>query len=256
MILGAFIGSISTGPIGSHLCRRYSLMLGLALMIICVVIMIVTTSFGALYFSRLLIGVANGMLLNFSMVYLQECAPPHFRGLCFGFVTSWITIGTTIGMVCLAKSFHMRTWHLTLTMQVINHSTSAILDRTAYQIPLYVCFASPVFLLVTLPFLPESPRWLLNHGREDEALRSLRFFREGAYDEVALQQEFEEMKKVARREAETSKDWRLIFELFKGHNLRRTIVCVGVGTANAGIGAMFILAFGTYFFQVVSSLLL
>jgi MFS family permease len=61
--------------------------------------MVVTTSFGALYFSRILVGIANGQLLTFTMVYLQETAPPHYRGLCFGLVTSWITIGTTIGMV-------------------------------------------------------------------------------------------------------------------------------------------------------------
>ncbi|KIX96377.1 uncharacterized protein Z520_07643 [Fonsecaea multimorphosa CBS 102226] len=231
MILGAFVGSLITGPIGAHLCRRYSLMMGCLLMIVCVVIMIVTTSLGALYFSRFLIGVANGFLLNFSMVYLQECAPAHLRGVCFGVVTSWIAIGTTIGMV-------------------INNSTAEMLSRGAYQIPLYACFAPPVILLFTLPFLPESPRWLLHHHRPDEALRSLRFFRAGAYDELALNQEFEAMKEIAEREAETQKDWRLIFELFRHHNLRRTVICVGVGTANAGVGAMFILAFGTYFFQI------
>ncbi len=125
------------------------------------------------------------------------------------------------------------------------------MSRQAYQIPLYACFPAPAILFLTLPLIHESPRWLLNHGRPTEALASLRFLRKGAYDEVALQQEFEEMKAVAAREAETQKDWRLIFELFKGHNLRRTIICVGVGTANAGVGAMFILAFGTYFFKTV-----
>ncbi|OQU96965.1 hypothetical protein CLAIMM_02970 [Cladophialophora immunda] len=231
MILGAFIGSLLTGPIGAHLCRRYSLMLGCLLMIVCIVIMIVTTSLGALYFARFLIGVANGFLLNFSMVYLQECAPAHLRGVCFGVVTSWIAIGTTIGMV-------------------INNSNAEMLSRKAYQIPLYACFVPPVILICTLPLLPESPRWLLHHHRPDEALRSLRFFRAGAFDELALNQEFEAMKEIADREAETQKDWRLIFELFRHHNLRRTIICVGVGTANAGVGAMFILAFGTYFFKI------
>ncbi|EER29321.1 hypothetical protein D8B26_008044 [Coccidioides posadasii str. Silveira] len=233
MILGSVIGSISTGFIGAHICRRYSLMFGSLIVIVCIAIMAETTSMGALYFSRLLIGVGNGLLLNFTILYLQECTPPRFRGLCLSMVTCWIAIGTTIGMV-------------------INHRTNHIMSRKAYQIPLYVCYPAPIILILTLPFLPESPRWLLHHGKTEEALRSLRFFRKGAYDEVAVQQEFEEMKAIARREAEARKDWRLFFELFKGHNLRRTIIAVGVGTANAGVGAMFILAFGTYFFRVAN----
>lgn len=99
---------------------------------------------------------------------------------------------------------------------------------------------------------PESPRWLLHHHRPEEALKSLRFFRKGAYDEVAVLEEFEEMKLVAAREAESQKDWRLVLELFKGTNRRRTIICVAVVTANAAVGAMFILSFGTYFLNIVS----
>ncbi|KAK3367746.1 general substrate transporter [Podospora didyma] len=233
MILGAFVGALLTGTIGARLCRRYSLMLSSLILIGALLIMTLTTSFGALYFSRFLCGVANGMLLNFTLVYLQESAPPHYRGLVFGLVTSWITIGTTIGMI-------------------INNETVKIMNRSAYQIPLYVCFPAPVILILTLPFLHESPRWLINHNRPEEALKSLRWLREGAYDEVALQQEFEEMRVIAAREAETSQDWSLILELFRGTNLRRTIICVGVGTANAGVGAMFILGFGSYFFSIAN----
>ncbi|KAB5546801.1 sugar porter family MFS transporter [Coniochaeta sp. 2T2.1] len=231
MILGAFMGSLICGPIGAKLSRRHSMMVASLIVIIALLIMTVTTSFGALYFSRLLCGIGNGLLLNFSMVYLQEVAPPYMRGLCFGLVTSWIVIGTTIGMV-------------------INKFTAEITSRQAYQIPLYACFPAPAILLLTLHFVPESPRWLLNHGKPEQALKSLRTLRKGAYDEVALQQEWEEMKAIAARESETKNDWRLFFELFKGTNLRRTIICVGVGTANAGVGAMFILAFGTYFLKM------
>lgn len=99
MILGSFLGSLLSGPLGTNLCRRYSIMLGSLLMIISVIIMVLTTSLGVLYFSRLLIGVANGLLLNFTLVYLQECSSAHFRGLCFGISTLWITTGTTVGMV-------------------------------------------------------------------------------------------------------------------------------------------------------------
>lgn len=125
-------------------------------------------------------------------------------------------------------------------------------SRDAYQIPLYVCFPIPALLIISLPFMPESPRWLLHHYRPEEALKSLRAFRKGAYDEISLLQEFEEMKTIAEREAKTEKDWRLMLDLFRGPNLRRTIICVGVTSVNSGVGAMFILSFGTYFFNIVS----
>ncbi|SPO07714.1 related to HXT1 - Low-affinity hexose facilitator [Cephalotrichum gorgonifer] len=231
MTVGSLVGAMSTGPIGAHLCRRYSLMLACTALLVSIVLMVVTTSFGVLYFARILCGLGNGVVMNFAFVYLQEVTPPHLRSLCFGIASFWITFGTTLGMV-------------------VNNATVGVAGRLSYQIPLYVCFPIPVALILSLPFLPESPRWLLHHNRPEEALKALRFFRKGAYDEVAVQQEFEEMKAVAAREAESEKNWRLVFELFKGTNLRRTIVCVGVTCANAGVGAMFILSFGTYFFTI------
>lgn len=110
MTLGSFIGALATGSIGAHLCRRYCLMLASVFLIVAVVIMVETTSFGALYFARLLCGLANGVLMNFAFVYLQECAPPHLRGLCFGMAAFWITFGTTIGMVRLTLDPRVACW--------------------------------------------------------------------------------------------------------------------------------------------------
>lgn len=126
-----------------------------------------------------------------------------------------------------------------------------MMSRLAYQIPLYVCFGVPAFLILTLPFMPESPRWLVDHGRHEEALKSLRFYRKGTFDEVAIQQELEEIKLAAEKAVRQGKAWNIILELFKGSNLRRTIISVGVTSANAGVGVMFILSFGTYFLKIV-----
>lgn len=99
MTLGSIVGSLATGPIGAYLGRRHSLMIACVLVVAATVIMVVTTSFGALYFARILVGFSNGVLINFATVFLGEIAPPHFRGLCFGMACFWITFGRVIGMV-------------------------------------------------------------------------------------------------------------------------------------------------------------
>lgn len=55
--------------------------------------MMTTTHLGALYVGRLLIGVANGFLMTFSQLWLQECSPARYRGFVVGAFTTAISIG-------------------------------------------------------------------------------------------------------------------------------------------------------------------
>jgi len=99
MVLGAFLASFSTGPLGSFMGRRWCILLGVVLLVASVTIMIVTTSMGVLYFSRLLMGYGNGLVMAFTMVYISELAPTKLRGLSYGLTSGWITIGTAVGQV-------------------------------------------------------------------------------------------------------------------------------------------------------------
>jgi MFS transporter, SP family, sugar:H+ symporter len=59
MTLGAFVGSLCAGPVSTYLNRRWSLFIGSILCVISVIVMITTTHVGALYFARLLLGIAK-----------------------------------------------------------------------------------------------------------------------------------------------------------------------------------------------------
>jgi len=59
MTLGAFVGSLMAGPISSYLNRRWSIFLGSFLCVIAVLVMVLTTKVGVLYFARLLLGIAK-----------------------------------------------------------------------------------------------------------------------------------------------------------------------------------------------------
>lgn len=99
MLLGAFIASFATGPLGSVLGRRWCILFGIILLIVSITIMIVTTALGPLYFARLVMGFGNGIVMTFTMVYVSELAPAKLRGLAYGFMTTWITAGTAVGLV-------------------------------------------------------------------------------------------------------------------------------------------------------------
>ncbi|KAK1752331.1 general substrate transporter [Echria macrotheca] len=231
MLLGALFACFITGPLGSVLGRTWCIFTGVLFLVASILTMIFTTSIQVLYFARLIMGIGNGLVMSFTYVYMSEIAPSRWRGLTYGLTSGWITIGTGVGVL-------------------ITNATANIDSKLCYQIPLFVLCALPVVSLVTLPFMPESPRWLLLKGREEQALKSLEWIRNGAYDRLALQAEFEEMRLNALHDLEGQSPW-LVLDLFRAKNLRRTLTSVGVGLINPGTGAMFVLAFGTYFYKVV-----
>ncbi|PGH15932.1 hypothetical protein AJ79_02099 [Helicocarpus griseus UAMH5409] len=248
MLLGTVVASFTIGLVGSYINRRHSIMLGAVFLIAAVTAMAVTTSFGVLYFSRILMGISNGFLMNFTMVYIQEIAPPHFQSVFW--ISRQLDHHWNDHRICKASVYIFLVLEVLIGCpQIITYFTSPMKSRLGYQIPLYSLYGLPVILIFMLPFFPESPRWLMLHGKEDQAFKSLKWIRHVAYDEIAVRQEFEEMKLNIRHELEASKQ-ASFFDMFRGTNLRRTLIVVGVGICNPGVGAMFILAFAAYFLKM------
>lgn len=95
MTLGAFISSGLAGVAAAKLGRRHCLWLACLLCAVSNIIMMTTTSIGALYAGRFLIGLANGYFMTFSQLYIQESSPAKYRGLfltVFQFFTSVVCI--------------------------------------------------------------------------------------------------------------------------------------------------------------------
>ena len=78
MTLGAFISSGLAGPIATYTSRKQSIWAACILCIVSNVIMMTTTSIGGLYAGRFLIGLANGMFMTFSQLYIQVGHSAHF----------------------------------------------------------------------------------------------------------------------------------------------------------------------------------
>ena len=145
MSLGAFVGGALSGPISRFFNRRIGVLIAVVFNHVGVIIMILATTTSTLYAGRFITGIANGILNTIPQLYVHEASTAHQRG----------------GLI---------SWYLTLTQfgfligTVVDNYTAPRLDKTSYQIPLATFFIAPTLVALFLPWLPESPRWLIESG--------------------------------------------------------------------------------------------
>lgn len=109
----------------------------------------------------------------------------------------------------------------------IDRGTHLISNKRAYQIPLAIFFVAPTIQSIIMIFAPESPRWLMVKGKEEEAEKALRSLRNKKIDEYQLQAELNEIRGSTREQLESNKKY-LWLEMWRGTNLRRTILSICV----------------------------
>ena len=91
-------------------------------------------------------------------------------------------------------------------------------DPMGWRLPYAIQWALPVPLMICIWFAPESPWWLIRHGREAEALKSLGRLNNHETDDeatVALIHHTVELEKSLQFGGS-------FWAIFKGVNLRRT----------------------------------
>ncbi|ROW01881.1 hypothetical protein VMCG_05570 [Cytospora schulzeri] len=230
LTLGAFLSSLTAGSFAHFFGRKTALWLACFLTAIGGAIQIGTTDKAAVYVGRLVLGIGNGFLVTFSNIYTAEASPAHLRAVMVALFSEWVGIGTMVGTV-------------------VTNATKTRLDKASFQIPIGIMFVVPVVLTVGLFFIPESPRYLVNKGRMDQARRSLETLRGSSLRPEELELEWIEMVKGIGEEKKLAKTIGPL-DQYRGTELRRTLLCYGVILSQSGSGSWFLISYSTYFFIV------
>lgn len=174
-----------------------------------------------LLIGRLIGGVGTGLMTNAIPLYQSEIAPPDIRGRLISIFSLLCSFGQMIGyFVTFGTSYYSNDWSW----------------RTPWMIQLFFC----IFYAISLTILPYSPRWLIDQGRESEAIEILTKLHNSS--QVA-QRDYLEIKAIDIVENCT------FLELFQGSNLKRTMYSFFISIATCFTGNVIISYYAPQIFK-------
>lgn len=220
-ILFMALGCASAGLLGSLLGRRRTLQVACLFCIVGAAGMLGTSgNFLNYMVCKCINGIGIGQLLSASIVYGSECVVANKRGLLLGICNIGLAMGNVAAAAVCAGSAN-----------VSPESDWQWKTPIICQIPLGIMLALAVMLF------PESPRWLLLKGKEEQARKSFATFQN--VPDIYSPQITEQVEDVQRhleleKALDASTSWT---EIYRGANLRRTAISalILVGLAISGI---------------------
>jgi MFS family permease len=195
-IIGCIVGAMSAGFFSDRFGRRKVLFFCAVLYAVSGVLCAVSWDFNSFMGARIVNGIAIGVSSMICPVYIAEIAPPQWRGRLGTLFQLGIVVGIFIALFSngLIQSLGTAEWG----------------TATGWRWMLALEALPALFFLALLFPIPESPRWLIQAGREAEARHTLSRIGGPAYadEEVAAVNEVLKQEEGSFSEL-FSKDYRL-----------------------------------------------
>ncbi|CAK7238430.1 hypothetical protein SEUCBS140593_010680 [Sporothrix eucalyptigena] len=225
---GAFVGVFLAGPITSRLGYRWTTLLGLVLMNATIFITFFADSLTVLVIGQAFEGIPWGLFIANSPAYASEVVPIVLRGA----VTGTLQMSWSIGGIIVAAA---------------SYGYNNRLDQWSWRVPAALQWIFPTPLIILLFFAPESPWWLVRHGRREQALKSCKRLGPSDGTHVDAERTLAMIERTVEIERDIGGNPGLL-DLFKGTDLRRTlIICLMYASQN--LAGNLIANQATYFFE-------
>uniref|UniRef100_A0A8B9RJK5 Solute carrier family 2, facilitated glucose transporter member 5 n=1 Tax=Astyanax mexicanus TaxID=7994 RepID=A0A8B9RJK5_ASTMX len=204
--LGGLTGALLAGPMSIHFGRKKTMLLNNIFLMSSALLAVTSRearSFEMIIISRFLVGINAGVSMNVQPMYFGESAPKHLRGAVSLSSAVFTSFGLVVGQVVGLRE---------------------LLGCESCWPYLLASNAVPGFIqLLTLPWFPESPRYLLiDRGDKNACLKALKQLRGCEVERAELDEMLQE-----KAEAEGLRA-RQPWELFTDRSIRWQLISVAV----------------------------
>ncbi|WP_339105518.1 sugar porter family MFS transporter [Haloterrigena salinisoli] len=179
-MVGAIVGAAFGGRLADRLGRRRLILVGAVIFFIGSLIMAIAPNVEVLILGRIVDGIGVGFASVVGPLYISEISPPKIRGSLVSLNQLTITSGILIAYLVNYAFSEGGQWRWMLGLGMV---------------PAAILFAGMLFM-------PESPRWLYERGREDDARDVLSRTR----TESQVAGELREIKETIQTESGTLRD--------------------------------------------------
>jgi sugar porter (SP) family MFS transporter len=181
LLVGAMVGAIAAGRISDKIGRKKTVLGTAVVFIVGVLLAAFTPTYPVLLLARIIIGLAVGSASLVVPLYIGEFAPPKVRGALVSLNQLAITVGILVSYLVDYGLSSSANWRLMFGLAGI----------------------PALALFIGMLFQTESPHWLVEKGRDDEARSVLRQLR--APGEV--EEEITEVREVSQGRAGVRELW-------------------------------------------------
>ncbi len=208
LVFAAAVGALIGGKISDAIGRRTTIIVLAVMFFVGVLVAVLSPGFGILVAGRIILGLAVGGASTVVPVFLAELAPFEIRGSITGRNELAIVLGQFAAFV-------------------VNYILLATLGHVhgLWRIMFGVCALPAVALFFGMMRMPESPRWLVEKGRDEDALAVLKTVRS---EERALA-ELRQVETIRAEEKESANH--LSFGAIFSNKWLRRIIFVGIGVS-------------------------
>lgn len=206
MSLGSLIGLFIVPYLIDWAGRKIGLAIGCVIMLLAVGLQSGATNFGMFVAARIILGFGDCIVLGSAPLLIAEIAHPQDRAILVtlsgasyhsgAFIASWVTLGTL-----------------------------QIKSDWSWRLPSLLQAICTVVIIAGIWWMPESPRWLMNKGRHEEALEILvKYHAEGDHNDEFVQLEYSEIKAAIALDKEIGHTGWVDFLRSKGNRKRIALI--------------------------------